>query len=213
MSATYQGSFGTVSGGYNYDNHTQQVNYQLQGGVIGHAGGITLAQSLSETMTLIDAENAADIKVENGTGVYTDSRGYAVAPYASPYRINSILLNTANNPQVDIAEPVKEVIPTRGAIALANFATRTGGRVLLTLKHHDGSVPFGAVATLEGGNEKNYASIVGDNGQVYLTGVRNGDRVKAKWGEGNAQQCLANIVFSEEELSSKTINILNSECN
>lgn len=213
MSATYQGSFGTVSGGYNYDNHTQQVNYQLQGGVIGHAGGITLAQSLSETMTLIDAENAADIKVENGTGVYTDSRGYAVAPYASPYRINSILLNTANNPQVDIAEPVKEVIPTRGAIALANFATRTGGRVLLTLKHHDGSVPFGAVATLEGGNEKNYASIVGDNGQVYLTGVRNGDRVKAKWGEGNAQQCLANIVFSEEELSSKTINILNLECN
>ncbi len=212
MSATYQGSFGTVSGGYNYDNHSQQMNYQLQGGLIGHAGGITLAQTLSETMTLVNAENAADIKVENGTGVYTDSRGYAVAPYSSPYRTNSILLNTATNPLVDIAEPVKEVIPTRGAVALATFSTRTGGRVLLTLKRHGGSVPFGAVATLEEENGKRYASIVGDNGQVYLTGVKGDEKVTVKWGESVAQQCTATLLFSSNEAPRRTLRVLSSEC-
>lgn len=211
MNATYQGSFGTVSGGYNYDDDSQQINYQLQGGVIGHAGGITLAQSLPETVTLIEAENAPNIKVENSTGVYTDSRGYAVAPYASPYRTNSIILNTASNPQVDITDPVKEVIPTRGAVSLAKFATRTGIRVLLTLQHNDGVIPFGALATLMGNNEKNYASIVGDNGQVYLTGVANGDRVMVKWGEERSQKCVADIVFPEKEFS-KNVGILTAEC-
>lgn len=211
MNATYQGSFGTVSGGYNYDNDSQQINYQLQGGIIGHAGGITLAQSLPETVTLINTENASNIKVESSNGIYTDAFGYAVVPYSSPYRTNNVVVNTVSNPQVDISDPVKAVVPTRGAVALAKFATRTGIRVLLTLQHNNDVVPFGALATLAGDNENNYASIVGDNGQVYLTGVTNGDRVIVKWGEKNSQKCIADIAFPEEGLS-KTVGILTSEC-
>ncbi len=211
MNATYQGSFGTVSGGYNYDNDSQQINYQLQGGIIGHAGGITLAQSLPETVTLINTENASNIKVESSNGIYTDAFGYAVVPYSSPYRTNNVVVNTVSNPQVDISDPVKAVVPTRGAVALAKFATRTGIRVLLTLQHNNDVVPFGALATLARDNEKNYASIVGDNGQVYLTGVTNGDRVIVKWGEKSSQKCIADIAFPEEGLS-KTVGILTSEC-
>ncbi|MCE9762193.1 fimbria/pilus outer membrane usher protein [Citrobacter portucalensis] len=212
MNATWQGSFGSVSGGYNYDNNSRQVNYKLQGGIIGHAGGFTLAQSLPETVTLVDADDGPDIKVENSTGVYTDSYGYAVIPYASPYRTNNIILNTASNPQVDIEEPVKQVIPSRGAVTLATFSARTGIRVLLTLQHNGNNVPFGALAALAGENEKNYASIVGDNGQVYLTGVSAGDRVMVKWGEKATQQCTAQIAIPADELTNKAVAILAAEC-
>ncbi|MDU3159258.1 MAG: fimbria/pilus outer membrane usher protein, partial [Hafnia alvei] len=212
MNSTWQGSFGSVSGGYNYDNNSRQVNYKLQGGIIGHAGGFTLAQSLPETVTLVDADDGPGIKVENSTGVYTDSYGYAVIPYASPYRTNNIILNTASNPQVDIEEPVKQVIPSRGAVTLATFSARTGIRVLLTLQHNGNNVPFGALAALAGENEKNYASIVGDNGQVYLTGVSAGDRVMVKWGEKATQQCTAQIAIPADELTNKAVAILAAEC-
>ncbi|WP_283159899.1 FimD/PapC C-terminal domain-containing protein [Salmonella enterica] len=82
---------------------------------------------------------------------------------------------------------------------------------MLTLQHNNDVVPFGALATLARDNEKNYASIVGDNGQVYLTGVTNGDRVIVKWGEKSSQKCIADIAFPEEGLS-KTVGILTSEC-
>ncbi|WP_420254126.1 FimD/PapC C-terminal domain-containing protein [Citrobacter portucalensis] len=121
-------------------------------------------------------------------------------------------MNTASNPQVDIEEPVKQVIPSRGAVTLATFSARTGIRVLLTLQHNGNNVPFGALAALAGENEKNYASIVGDNGQVYLTGVSAGDRVMVKWGEKATQQCTAQIAIPADELTNKTVAILAAEC-
>lgn len=210
--ASYKGSFGTLSGGYNYDNNSRQINYQLQGGVIGHAGGVTLAQSLPETVTLVEAEGAPHVLLSSSTGVYTDSAGYAVLPYASPYRRNTIMLNTASNPAVDIADPVKEVVPTRGAVVKAKFVARSGQRVLLTLTNRNEFVPFGATVTLEDASEANYASIVGEQGQVYLTGIKNGDRILAKWGNDDKRKCLADIIIPASNTAKNIVEILTSAC-
>jgi outer membrane usher protein len=50
----------------------------------------------------------------------------------------------------------------------------------MTLTQTNGQpVPFGAVATLVGENK---SFIVGDGGQVYLTGMNNSGTLQLKWG-------------------------------
>ncbi|HGT8828254.1 TPA: fimbria/pilus outer membrane usher protein, partial [Escherichia coli] len=101
--------------------------------------------------------------------IHTDWRGYAILPFATEYRENRVALNAnslADNVELD--ETVVTVIPTHGAIARATFNAQIGGKVLMTLKYGNKSVPFGAIVTH--GENKN-GSIVSENGQVYLTGL------------------------------------------
>ena len=188
LNATYRSSSGSVSGGYHYSNTNQQINYSAQGGVVVHPYGVTLAQSLPDTMTLVRAPGASGVKINNGTGIYTDSRGYAIVPYSNPYRQNTISLNTAGQRNIDISDPVNVVIPSRGAVALADYKVRTGARVLFTLRHHNQPVPFGALVSLP--NEKESpSSLVDDRGQVYITGVSAGMKLVAQWGNSIDQTC------------------------
>lgn len=41
----------------------------------------------------VQARDAASVKVLNGSGIYTDWRGYAVVPYLNPYNRNQISLD------------------------------------------------------------------------------------------------------------------------
>lgn len=72
------------------------------------------------------------------------------------------------------------VIPTHGAIARATFNAQIGGKVLMTLKYGNKSVPFGAIVTH--GENKN-GSIVAENGQVYLTGLPQSGQLQVSWGK------------------------------
>lgn len=63
-----------------------------------------------------------------------------------------------------------KVVPTRGAIVRAEYKTAIGHRVLMTLTRPGGKpVPFGAMASLLKSEEN--ASIVGDGGEVLLSGL------------------------------------------
>ena len=77
----------------------------------------------------------------------------------------------------------RTVVPTRNAIVKVKYDTRIGYKAMLTLRTRNGVVPFGALVTLD--NDHGSASrsnIVGDEGQVYLTGCRKG-QLLARWGE------------------------------
>lgn len=212
INASYRGSAGTLSGGYSYDNSSQRLNYSAQGGVLVHPYGVTLAQSLPETMTLVRAPGAANIKVNGASGIYTDSRGYAVIPYSNPYRQNTISLNTSGSKNSDISDPVKTVVPTRGAVALADYKVRSGARVLFTLLHGDSTVPFGALVSTPN-DEDNSTSLVDDHGQVYITGVSKGMKLVARWGNGSAQSCAALVPsLSENADSEAMVKRLTLEC-
>nr|WP_241679986.1 FimD/PapC C-terminal domain-containing protein [Serratia oryzae] len=52
-------------------------------------------------------------------------------------------------------------------------------------------VPFGAQAALQGAAEVN-SSIVGDGGQVYLTGMPESGVLQVQWGAQPDQQCRVN---------------------
>ena len=188
--ADYKGTYGEVNGGYNYSNDSQQINYGAQGAIVAHPYGITLAQSAGDmaSMALVRAPGADGAKVENNTGVHTDWRGYTIVPYLSSYRRTRIALDPQSlSDDVDIEQNVQTVVPTAGALVMADFKTRTGGRVLMNLMHGQQAVPFGATVSLV--DDETNTGIVGEQGQVYLSGVPQKGTLMAKWGNGSDEQC------------------------
>ena len=213
LSANYLGTYGEARAGYNYTDDSQQVNYGLQGGIVAHPNGVTFSQQLGETIALVKAPGARDAVVQNNTGVRTDWRGYAVVPYVSTYRRNRIALDTETlGDDVDIETQTQTVIPTRGAVVVANFQTRVGSRVLMTLIHRDKPVPFGATATLARDvNAPENSAIVGTDGQVYLSGVANSGNLQVKWGMGVNQQCTAEFKLPQADAVS-SIRVMTQTC-
>ena len=197
LNTGYQGSKGSISGGYSYSSDMQAINMSASGGVMVHSGGITLSRAMGDSVALVSAPGAAGVSVNGGTAV-TDWRGYAVVPYLTDYTRNSVGVDPSTLPEnVDLTQTNLNVYPTKGAVVKANFATRVGYQVLMTLKLDNGVVPFGAVATLlNAGMAEVNSSIVGDDGQVYLTGLPERGELLVKWGETAARQCRVSFDIS-----------------
>lgn len=188
--ADFKGSSGSVGAGYNYDKTSNQLIYNVSGGIVFHSQGVTLSQPLGDTIALVRAPGAAHVKIKNSSGIYTDWRGYAVIPTQIAYRKNTVALETKDLSQgVDIQVPVQSMIPIEGAVAAFDFSPHVGRRLLLQLHHQGNYVPFGATASLANRSEE--ASIVGDNGEVFLTAAPDEGKVIAQWGTGEQQSCNA----------------------
>ncbi len=193
-----RGTYANGGLGYNYDRSGHQWNYQLSGGLVAHADGITLSQPLGDTNVLIKAPGAKGVSVENETGIKTDWRGYAVMPYATVYRRNRIALNTNTlDEHTDLDDNVSSVVPTEGALVRAEFKTHLGLRALVTLKLPTNIVPFGAVVTEK---QTGITGIVGDGGQVYMSGLPVNGVLESKWGNGAQETCTASYHFSSQDL-------------
>lgn len=194
-SLNYRGAYGNTNVGYSRSGDSSQIYYGMSGGIIAHADGITFGQPLGDTMVLVKAPGADNVKIENQTGIHTDWRGYAILPFATEYRENRVALNAnslADNVELD--ETVVTVIPTHGAIARATFNAQIGGKVLMTLKYGNKSVPFGAIVTH--GENKN-GSIVAENGQVYLTGLPQSGQLQVSWGKDKNSNCIVEYKLPE----------------
>ncbi|QLK63803.1 fimbria/pilus outer membrane usher protein (plasmid) [Enterobacteriaceae bacterium Kacie_13] len=204
MTANYAGTYGNVNGGYSYSSSNHQVNAGLNGGIVAHPYGVTLSQPLGDTMALVRVPEAGGVQVKNQRGVKTDWRGYAVVPYLTPYRRNNIGLGTDSlADDVELDETVKTVVPTRGALVMADYKASVGARVLATIHHLSKPLPFGTTVSLIIDGKQTGASFVGDNGDVYLSGVPEKSRVKAKWGTGADQQCTGEVKLAPAEKDSR----------
>jgi len=213
LNADYRGTYGQVNAGYGYDRNSQRLNYGVQGCVLMHENGVTFGQTLGETVTLVKAPGAAGIGVSGQTGVKTDWRGYAIVPYSSPYRKNQVQLNTETLPNnVDLAMTSQNVIPTRGAVVRAEFETNVGQRVLMNLFRAGGApVPFGATVS-NPAQKTAQGFIVGDNGQVYLTGLADSGLLNVKWGAGASQQCQVNYSLAKSASELAGIQTIDGQC-
>lgn len=191
VSLYYRGSYGSVNAGYTTNHRkNKRINYGLEGSIIAHPYGVTLAQNISESgaSALIRAPGAANAKVLNNTSISTDWRGYTVVPYISQYRENALSLDTNTfSTDVDIDNPTTKVIPTKGALVLADYSIRVGHRVFLTLQHKSKKLPFGTIIT----SENNINGMVNERGEVFLNGV--GDTAKLKADLGDQQNCYINF--------------------
>lgn len=212
MNADYKGTYGEVNGGYSYDENSQRLNYGISGGVVAHKDGVTLSQPLGETVVLVKAPGAGGVGVLNQTGVKTDYRGYAIVPYSSPYRRNAISLDAENMPDdIDVSGMTQNVVPTRGAVVRAEFNASVGSRVLMTLLRQGGApVPFGASVT-DATQKNSQGFIVGEDGQVYLTGLTDKGALQVQWGKGAGEQCQVNYSLPESKPQSG-IELVNGRC-
>lgn len=85
-----------------------------------------------------------------------------------------------------------------GALVRADFSGRVGQRALITLTRSNGlPVPFGATVTLadEAGD---YSSIVGNNGEVWLSGLARQGTLQVSWGNRAASRCRADFTLPDD---------------
>ncbi|ECG5958019.1 fimbrial biogenesis outer membrane usher protein [Salmonella enterica] len=200
-SVTYDGTYGSVNGNYAYSKEQQTLNYGASGGILLHSDGLTFSQELGETVALVKAPGADGLALENATGVSTDWRGYTVKTQLDPYDENRVAIdsNYFSRANVELESTVINLVPTRGAVVKAEFVTHVGYRVLFNVMQASGKpVPFGAMATadLDSGT---VTGIVGDNGELYLSGMPEEGKFSLNWGNGHAARCVVNYHFAQPE--------------
>lgn len=159
-----------------------------------HSGGITLARTLGDSIVLVEAPDADGTTLNQGNAK-VDMFGYAVAPNVNEYTKNTIGLNVNTLPDdVTLPKTSQNVYPTKGAVVKVQFPTRVGLQALIHLTYQDGVIPFGAIAKLLDGNtDEENTSIVGDNGQLYMSGLPDSGKLLIQWGTSDNTSCIANF--------------------
>ncbi|MBU9839251.1 fimbrial biogenesis outer membrane usher protein [Rahnella aceris] len=201
----YRGRLGSASLGYSHASDYNTVNYGLSGGLLAHPYGVTLAQSVNNAVALVHAPGARGVKVSTGDNITTDRWGNAVITNLQTYRRNTINLDPSSLPEgVDLNDTSKAVYPTQGAVVLADYRTRVGRQALVTLMHNGKPVPFGAVVSVQGDDEKQDTSIVGDAGQVYMNGLPDNGELDVRWGDMPDSRCRVSYNLGAAEEPKKT---------
>lgn len=170
---TWDGTYGSVKANYGWSDESRQLNYGVRGGILWHADGITLSQEMGETVALIKAPGAEGLTLENTTGIATDWRGYTVKTQMTPYEENRIAIgsNYFSSGNVELEKNVLSLVPTRGAVAKAEFVTHIGYRVLFrVVLENNKPAPFGAMASVSLPSGI-VTGIVGSDGELYLAGM------------------------------------------
>ncbi|HAP0938286.1 TPA: AfaC-I/III family usher protein [Escherichia coli] len=201
LNLTWYGTYGELTGMYSYSSTMRQLNAGMSGSMVAHSEGVTFGQRTGDTVALIAAPGVSGASVGGWPGVRTDFRGYTLGGYASPYQENVLTLDPTTFPEdAEVPQTDSRVVPTKGAVVRAGFRTRVGGRALVSLARQDGTpLPFGAVVTVEGeaGQAAGSAGVVGDRGEVYLSGLKESGKLKAQWGENSL--CHADYRLPEEK--------------
>nr|WP_318383681.1 fimbria/pilus outer membrane usher protein [uncultured Enterobacter sp.] len=194
----YSGTYGEVEGNYAYSRDSRRLNYGVKGGIVAHSDGVTLSQELGETVALVKAPGAEGLAIENATGVATDWRGYTVKTQLSPYEENRVAIQSDyfSRANVELDNPVINIVPTRGAVVKAEFVTHVGYRVLFSIMMDNGKpAPFGTMATATTASG-DVTGIVGDNGDLYLAGIPEKGTFSLRTGEA---LCVAHYQFEASE--------------
>ncbi|WP_240462088.1 fimbria/pilus outer membrane usher protein [Burkholderia sp. Nafp2/4-1b] len=203
--ATFSGS---ASGGSGYSS----VSAGVSGALVGHAGGITLANDLGDTVALIEAKDAVGARITNGSDVRIDRHGYAVLPYLTPYQMNTIDLDPKGIPlDVEMLSTSQQVAPRANSVVKVKFATTTGRAALFTVRQPNGApVPFGATISDAQGNSK---SVVGQGGTVFMRGAEDSGTLIAKWGNRSTESCTFSYQLPVHIGKTEVYSRLESICN
>ncbi len=190
MNASYKGQYGEVSGGSGYSKDSYNLYYGANGSLVAHSGGLVLGQQLGETAAIVEIPDAGGVPILNQAGIVTNNQGYALVPYISAYRKNTIDIDTSalpNDTEMELTS--QSVSPSRGALAKASFAANVGYRAIIIVNFANGKpAPFGAQAIFNDNNQLN--GIVGNEGELYLSGLAESGHFIIQYND--KQQCQVN---------------------
>ncbi|HBM3184813.1 TPA: fimbrial outer membrane usher protein [Klebsiella oxytoca] len=174
----------TASRGRDY----RQYGLGTSGTFLLHGGGLTAGPYASDTFALIEAPAARGATIRNGQGAAIDRFGYALLPSLTPYRYNTVSLETGEmNDDVELQGGSRRVVPYAGAIARVTFDTLSGQAALINTTLADGSTPpmGGEVEDSKGTS----LGMVGQAGQIYARLPEQSGVLYVNWGTKASQHC------------------------
>lgn len=176
----------------------RQMALGARGAVVGHAGGVTLAQPLGESFAIVHAPGAQAARIQQFPGVQLDARGYAVVPSLSPYSVNTVELDPQGMSQeVELQVSGQSVIPRAGAASLLRYPTRSGRQLILKARDEKGhALPFGALVNDMDGAE---VGMVGQGSRLHVRSASDEGRLEVVWGEGADARCW--LEFTAQQAS------------
>lgn len=188
-------AYGRFDAGYGQGRDYQALSIGASGSVVAHAGGVNFGQPLGETFALVQVKGVSGARLSNFSNVETANNGYAILPYAQPYRTNWVNLDTRQlGADVELENAVDQVVPRRGAAPLVSFRTAIGRRVQFELVRADGSrLPMGAAVEDEQGKP---LATVDPSGRALVLSERDSGELIVKWTD---QQCRASFALPPKE--------------
>lgn len=198
VSGSYKAPFATLNAGYSYNGRDQQrLNTNIAGSFLATQYGALFSQPLQATNALILTKDVKGLQINNSYATRTNKVGLAVLPGLSPYRRNQIALDTQSIPEdAEIEETImSRIIPTRGALVLADFKAKHGYKILMTLENEQlGDIPMGAKVRLAGGQ----TALVASFNQTYVLTDQPKGQVHVDWVSSNqTTSCIAQFDLAD----------------
>ncbi|TEV79344.1 fimbrial biogenesis chaperone [Escherichia coli] len=134
-------------------------------------------------------ENTLQLAIISRIKMFYRPTNLAMAPEEAP----AMLRFRRSGSKLTLINPTPYFITVTNMKA-GNSNAQIGGKVLMTLKYGNKSVPFGAIVTH--GENKN-GSIVAENGQVYLTGLPQSGQLQVSWGKDKNSNCIVEYKLPE----------------
>ncbi|RTQ87514.1 fimbrial biogenesis outer membrane usher protein [Stenotrophomonas maltophilia] len=186
--ATYRSRYTALSANYGHSRDYRQASVGANGSVVVHPGGLTFTPQRGDTMAVVEALGARNARVGNAAGLRIDGRGYAVVPYLSPYRLNTVTLDPQGMAHdVELESSSQSIAPFAGAIGYVRFDTRRGNALLIQVRDRDHeALPFGAQVKDEQGQP---VGMVSQGSRLYVRSEQRQGRLRVEWGAGADQQC------------------------
>lgn len=183
LSANYLGRYGQIAGAFTQQPSGSQVFVNGSGGLVAHRGGVTLGQTLSDSVGLIDARDAGGAAIANTRNATVDARGYGLVGL-SPYSLNEVQLSPENLPlDVELQSTVEEAVPRAGAVVPLVFKTRRERSALLLVDSGARErLPFGSPITDSKGNTLGTS---GQGGRALLRGLPDQGEVHVRLRDGS----------------------------
>lgn len=184
----YQTNHGVLSAGYGQSNAYRAASLGFTGGIVAHAGGVTFAPELGDTIGIVQAPDAQGARINGNHSAQVGKNGYAVVPHLTPYRQNVVELDPLGlSVDVELKTAAQNVAPRAGSVVKLQFDTVSGQALLITALREDGSpMPFGSDVFDEDGNS---IGIVGQGGKAFVRVARDQGVLTVKWGSNDDASC------------------------
>jgi outer membrane usher protein len=200
-----EGAFEAVDGTLDLqgDSGDYEIEARQQSGAtlaqISATGGVALLGGhVFPTRTIDESFAVVQVGSENGVRVYrenqlvgqTDARGYMLVPGLRPYQDNSISIEQADLPLDIVIDTVQaQAVPYFRSGVLVSFPVEHPNGALLSVRLESGnSLPAGAVVKVTGVQEEFPSGL---HGEVYVTGLKERNELRAEWPGGTCQFFVA----------------------
>jgi len=207
----YRAPYATLSASASGGGSFAQYSAGIQGAIVAHPGGLTLANYLGDTIGIVEAKGATGARITNSPGVRIDAFGYAVVPYLQPYQLNRVELDPKGIPlDISLDATSTQVAPRANSAVKIRFAATEGRSAIVTAALPDGKpLPFGATVT--NASQANIG-MVGQNSIIFARGIDEAGELLVTWGKGDDQRCTITYQVSPRPSRAFAYTHIKSTC-